>query len=418
VTPGSSAWARRGLLAAVLIGAAVIPGHASGSASRSCRQPRCGTSGTIQWVQPLPGSWTAQNGPDGTVLSHGQAYAAAGADLAAVGLGLTISGYGIRAGHPFWATTLTGFPAGSSIVSVRAWPDVVTAGVAVPAAGTRAAARAEVVLAAQTGRRIRAYPAAAYGGAVFANAARSVIVGVRSVTSYANATGKVIWSRPTGRVAQAWRVDQGELFVTVAAGGYLGTAPVTALRRISLRTGAQRLIRPAQGPFTGALSEAADGVLLFTGSGGLSAYSGETGQLLWRRQRGVVPETMDPIRQTLYVTAGSALLGLDPQTGARIRDTSVPGSSGVYGVRDGVAFGLDQGAGGVGWGYDLARRRVIWTTPAVPWPHYFVDLSGIGGSTDPASSTVLVTSCAKLGSAPASGAGLACLRPELVAIRR
>jgi hypothetical protein len=91
---------------------------------------------------------------------------------------------------------------------------------------------------------------------------------------------------------------------------------------------------------------------------------------------------------------------------------------------------MDQGAEGVAWGYDIARQRVVWTTPQLPWPHYFVDLSGIGGSADPASSTVLITTCAQLGSSrtplagsggPGGGAaqdGQACLRPELVAIHR
>jgi hypothetical protein len=416
VRRGASALARRGLLAAVLIGAAVIPGHASGSASRPCPAPRCGNAGTIRWTRPLPGSWITLNGPDGTVAAHGQAYAAVGGDLAAVGLGMTIYGYGVRAGHPLWTATLSGFPAGSSIVSVRAWQSVITAGVAVPGGRTQAG-REEVVLSARTGRRIRAYRAATYGGAVAADAVRSVIVGASSVTSYDNATGKVIWNRPTGRVAQAWRISQGELYVTVAAGGYLGTAPVTALRRISLRTGQERLVRPAHGPFTGSLSGAADGVLLFSGDAGVSAYSGGTGQLLWQRP-GAGPETVDPARQTLYVTAGSALLGLDPRTGARIRRASVPGAAGVYGVLDGIALGLDQGAGGVAWGYDVTMRRVVWTTPAVPWPHYFVDLSGIGGSANPVSSTVLLASCARLSTASASGTGQACLRPELAAVRR
>jgi outer membrane protein assembly factor BamB len=413
----SSTWARRGILAAVLIGAAVIPGHAASSASRSCAQRRCGTAGAIRWVRRLPGAWTAQSGPGGTVLSIGQAHAAAGGNIAAVGLGLTIYGYDAGTGAPLWTTTLDSLPAGASIASVRAWQSVVTAGVTVPRAGAGALSRLEVVLAARTGQRIRAYPAAVYGGAVAAGAARSVIVGTRSVTSYDNATGKVIWSRPTGRIAQAWRVDSGELYVTMAAGGYLGTAPVTALWRISLRTGARRVIRPAHGFFAGTLSGAADGEVLFSAASGLSAYSGDSGRLLWQRP-GVVLDTMDLARQTLYVTVGSTLIGIDPRTGRRIRHTSVPGSSGVYGVRDGVALGLDQGARGVAWGYDVARRRVIWTTAAVPWPHYFVDLSGLGGSADPASGVVLLTSCAKLGTASASGSGRVCLRPELVAIRR
>jgi hypothetical protein len=92
VTHGPPACARRVILAAVLIGAAVIPGHAVGSASRSCPERRCRTAGTIRWIRRLPGSWTAQSGPGGTVLRRGQAYAAVGGNLAAVGMDLTIYG--------------------------------------------------------------------------------------------------------------------------------------------------------------------------------------------------------------------------------------------------------------------------------------------------------------------------------------
>ncbi len=284
-----------------------------------------------------------------------------------------------------------------------------------PGAGHRPAN--EVILAAATGRQIRAYPAAAYGGTAAADGARSVIVGTRSVTSYDNATGKVIWRLPTGSAAQAWRVDEGELYVTVAAGGYLGTAPVNrtaadqpAHRGAPADPARPRVLRRVPAPAR------PTGCCCSRDHAGLSAYGGTSGRLLWLRP-GVVPQTVDPVRQTLYVTAGSALIGLDSRTGARIKGAYVPGSSGVFAVQDAVAIGLDQGARGVAWGYGVARRRVIWTSPPVPWPHYFMDLSGIGGSADPASGTVLLTACAKLGSAPASEAGQPCLRPELVAVR-
>ncbi len=83
------------------------------------------------------------------------------------------------------------------MVSVRAWTGVLTAGVSVPdAAGGQY--REEVVLSAATGEFIRVYPAAVYGGAVWADAARTVIVGTTAVTSYVNATGQ-------GRLAGADR---------------------------------------------------------------------------------------------------------------------------------------------------------------------------------------------------------------------
>jgi hypothetical protein len=122
----------------------------------------------------------------------------------------------------------------------------------------------------------------------------------------------------------------------------------------------------------------------------------------------------------------------------------------VYVVRDGVALGLDQGAGGDAWGYDVGAQRVTLAAPGLPWPHYFVDPDGVGGSADPASDLVVIAACTQLGparpvpvptptpalsvpgpqapgSAPATPgagasppaspqAGQACLRPELVAL--
>ena len=116
------------------------------------------------------------------------------------------------------------------------------------------------------------------------------------------------------------------------------------------------------------------------------------------------------------------MTGVDPQTGIRIARMSAPGSSDLYAITGRIALGLDLGALGDAWGYDIATRRVIWTTPPLPWPHYFVDLSGIGGSADPRSSTVLLSSCAALGPAPSwrnrGRPGTPCARPELVAVNR
>ncbi|MGH3273843.1 MAG: PQQ-binding-like beta-propeller repeat protein, partial [Streptosporangiaceae bacterium] len=292
---------RRGFLAVVLAGAVLVPGRASSVARRGCDAAACGRhSGTIRWTRDLPGSWVAQGGTQGTSLATGQAYAGVGGGVAAVGFGDTVAAYRLTNGRPLWTATLGDFPAGSAIGSVRAWDGVVTAGMSVPGATGGVTHRDEVVLSAATGRRVRAYPAAAYGGAVFADAASVVIVGTTAVTSYANATGKVRWRVPTGPVAQAWRVSGLELFVTVAKGGYLGSAPVTALRRIDLLTGKQKILAQAGGlPFTGALSGAIGGSVLFSGAGGLQAYSGMNGRLLWRRAR-VVLEAADRVRQTLY----------------------------------------------------------------------------------------------------------------------
>ena len=96
----------------------------------------------------------------------------------------------------------------------------------------------------------------------------------------------------------------------MAAGGYLSGKPVRALRRISLRTGRQRLIRPPGRSFHGVLSRAFDGVVLFTDARGTVAYSGATGMKLWRRH-GAVPENADPADALLYLADGGTLRGRD-----------------------------------------------------------------------------------------------------------
>ncbi len=405
----------------MLAGATFIPGYAVGSPSPPCPARSCPPQGAIRWIRRLAGSWLAEGGILGTVPAAGQAYVSAGPQVAAVGYGMDVYGFDVRTGRPLWTAVLAGFPPGAAIVSVRSWQRVVTAGVDFTGAGNGGTVRDEVVLSGQTGQRLRGYPATAYGGAVAADRARTVIVGNTSVTSYDNASGRPLWTRPTGAVPQAWRVDGRNLLVTVAVGGYLSTAPVTALRRINLTTGAERLIRPPHGSFDGTLSAALDGVALFSGSAGLSAYSEATGQLLWQRH-GALPQGEDLVSKILYVSSGTGLTGLNPRTGAVVRGTSVPAASSFYGIRDGVALGLDQGSGGDAWGYDVAQRRVVWTTPSLPWPHYFVDLSGIGGSADPSSDTILLAVCAAVGATvstgTAAGNGQVCRRPELVAISR
>jgi outer membrane protein assembly factor BamB len=284
----------------------------------------------VRWIRPLPGTWVAAISGLGTVpagpAGSGQAYAAAGSSVAAVGFGMTVYAYSARDGHPMWRTRLTGFPAGSQIVSVRVWPGVVTAGVAGarPARGTGTAQRA-VVLRAGGGRQLRSFPAAPFGGAITANSAATVVIGPASVTSYDNASGQVRWARAASR-AQGWQKAGGYLYLTVAAGGPLGSHPVTGLRRISLRTGAERYIRVRPGRFAGRLGAVLDGVLLFSGGQGVTAYSVSTGTLLWRRT-GAVPESVDPVRGLFYLTVGSMLTGVQPWTG-RV-EARVPGAAGA-----------------------------------------------------------------------------------------
>ncbi|MGH3273967.1 MAG: hypothetical protein ACRDNZ_06520, partial [Streptosporangiaceae bacterium] len=122
------------------------------------------------------------------------------------------------------------------------------------------------------------------------------------------------------------------------------------------------------------------------------------------------------VRQTLYVAGGNSVIGLDPLTGRVVASAATLGAAGLYAVSGGVALGLDEGALGDAWGYQLATRRVIWTAQAVPWPHFFVDLSDIGGSANPAGGSIVLAACARLGASTSSGTAPPCLHPELVAV--
>jgi hypothetical protein len=411
------------LLAIVLVGAAVIPGRASSLQSQHCTGQRCSPAGSVLWTRALPGSWIAQSGGSGTVTDRDASYAAVGSGVAAVGSGTAVTGYDLNTGKWLWHIGLTGIPAGSAIVSVRAFSSVVAVGV-VPPAGQGGAERDEVILAAATGRQIRIYPAAAYGGAVEADAASTVIVGSTAVTAYANGTGRVLWRRPIGSGAQTWRVSGQDLYVTEGSGRDAAAAGVSAVRRISLLTGTQRVIRPRSSEFAGTLSGAIDvaqprghqptEVLLFSGSNGVAAY-GLTGKRLWHNPSAVL-ELADAGQGVVYLASGSWLTGIDAQSGAVVSRAAISVAASLYWVKDGVALGLDQNALGEAWGYDLSTRRVVWTSAALPWPHFFVDLSGLGGSASRANDIALLATCAAVGVAASATAAPACARPELAAV--
>jgi outer membrane protein assembly factor BamB len=359
----------------------------------------------------------AQDGVGGTAPASGDAYVGVTTSIAVLGYGTSVSAYAARTGAPAWDTALAGLPPGAAIVSVRAWPAIVAVGVQAPTA-QGGQSRSEVILSAATGAQIRTYPAAPFGGAVRADRVSTVIVGPSAVTSYANATGRVLWRRAIGKVAQTWKVDGPYLYVAETAGGYLSSSPVTALRRIDLRTGAERAIRPAGAAFAGSLAGAVGGVVLFSASAGLSAYSAQTGELLWPR-RSAVLELIDQSPQVVYVSTGNAIVGLDANTDEPVgRPVSQLGES-LYAIRNGVALGLDQAQGGLGeaWGYDMATRKVVWTSPSLPWPHFFVDPAGLGGSMGPPGGITVLTTCAAQGSAGTGNTPARCARPELAAIR-
>jgi len=376
----------------------------------ACRGCRAQSATTQRWAVPLAGVWTAgaAGGADGTVPATGQAYVAVGGGIAVLGGGLTLTAFALRDGTELWQVTLTA-PAGAAIMSVRAWPGVVTAGI-LSADGRR---RTEAVIDAAAGRQLRRYSAAVFGGAVAASPASTVIVGPTAVTSYDNGTGRARWRRTTG-TDRSWRADGQTLYVAESAGGYLGSSPVTALRVINLQSGAERTLgSPLGHPFSGTLAIASGGAVLFASASGVTAYSGSTGDALWA-MAAAVPEGADPVADLVYLTsAGSTLTGVDPLTGVvknSVSGSTSGGSAGMYVVRGGLALGLDSGANGAAWGYNVAAGRVTWTSPALPWPHYFSDLSGLGGSADVSGDVVVVTDCPKLATS-----AKVCTDPELVA---
>jgi hypothetical protein len=252
-----------------------------------------------------------------------------------------------------------------------------------------------------------------FGGAVAASLATTVVVGRSGVTSYDNKSGHVRWYHATGQ-NQSWRADGTTLYVTRSAGGYLGSSPVTALQVMNLQSGAERpLSSPLGRPFSGTLAAAVNGVALFASATGVTAYSGSTGGALWWKA-GSAPEGIDPAQGLVYLmSAGGTLTGVDPLTGqvkTSVSGSGANGASELYVVRGGVALGLDGGANGDAWTYDVAAGRVTWTSSSLPWPHYFSDLSGLGGSAAVSGGgDVVVAACPQL-----SSAGL-CPDPELVA---
>jgi hypothetical protein len=404
--------ARRILLACVLLAVLLFPvtGLVSGGQPQQAACRGCASvppAVAQRWAVPLPGAWLAGSG--GTAPAIGQAYVAVGDGIAAVGDGLTLTAFALGNGRQLWQTTLDG-PAGGSIVSVRAWPGAVTAGILAADGQTRT----EAVVAAASGAQLRHYPAAVFGGAVAASLATTVVVGRKGVTSYDNKSGHVRWYHATG-LNQSWRVDGTTLYVTESRGGYLGSSPVTALQVMNLTSGAERpLTSPLGQPFSGTLAAAADGVALFASATGVTAYSGSTGAALWSKA-GSVPEGADPAQGLVYLTsAGTTLTGVDPLTGQVKTSVSGSGADGadqMYVVRGGVALGLDGGANGDVWGYDVAAGRVTWTSSSLPWPRYFSDLSGLGGSAAVSndSDVAVIAACPQLSSAGP------CPDPELVA---
>jgi hypothetical protein len=412
--------ARRVVLALTLLVVVLIPLPVLASDTRP-KPPACAGSACHaqrvfpqRWLAKLPGTWAAGTGPEttgdgGTVPVNGlAAYVAVGGGLAVVGTGLSLTAYTLDHGKQRWQTTLAA-PLGTVIVSVRAWQGVITAGLLAPGGH----ARSEVVVNAVTGAEMRHYPAAVFGGAVAASSATTVVIGGATVTSYNNATGRVRWQRAiTG--GQSWQADGETLYVAETSGGDVSSFPVTALKVINMETGTERVLSsPLDEPFSGTLALAADGSVLFASPTKVTAYSGWTGGEIWDKD-GAVPEGTDPATKEIDLTAANGtLIGVDPATGnvrASLPAGTATGTAAVYVVRHGVALGLDSGANGTAWGYDMAKGRVTWTSQPLPWPHFFSDVSGLGGSAAASGNLVVVTACLHLAATP----GI-CADPRLVA---
>ena len=455
VARGPATWAKRAFVAIVLVGAAVIPGRANSGQPQHCAGVRCRTAGSILWTAGLPGLWLAQPGVSGTVPAKVGAYAATGGGVAVIGAGTGVTAFDERTGKRLWRVALTGVPAGSAVVGVRAFQQVIAVGVAPPArlaasqrqskrsgksrAGASrhvpsGASRYEIMLSAATGRQIQIYPAATYGGAVAADSGRTVIVGTDGITAYANATGRVRWSRAIGSAGQAWRVTGDTIYL---AGTSARGAGQTTLRRINLQTGAEVELTvsalagsaPGLAPIApGSLSDAAGNVVLFSGAAGVAAYDGNTGKLLWCKANSPscakgsrtfadveLADTGKPA--SAYLASGNRLLGVNMANGKRLGSAPISVASSLYAVTGGVALGLDEDGLGEAWGYKLSTRRIVWTSASLPWPHYFVDLSGLGGSISAGSTVALLATCAEAGAALNATSGPVCRRPELEAIR-
>jgi len=156
---------------------------------------------------------------------------------------------------------------------------------------------------------------------------------------------------------------------------------------------------------------------VFSSARWATAYSGSTGERLWHYPN-VLPDTVDAVAGRLYLISGNTLIGVNPQTGTALARVNAASSSRLYGVREGAVLGIDQGGLGKAWAYDIAAQRVLWTSRPLPWPHYFVDLSGIGGSAPPGEDAVLLAVCGQVGPQPAGTAAPPCARPELAVVNR
>ena len=295
-------------------------------------------------------------------------------------------------------------------MSVRTWPGEVTAASPTPGPGIWSAPRWSI--SGLTGTESGRYPAAVFGGAVGGSALYTVIVGPTAVTSYDNATGRVRWRLATGPVPQAWRTDGRD----AVRGRIRRRVPGFGAGH---RAAPDRPARPARRSSSGRWRDSRSPARSAPRSTAWCCSPRGRGDRVRRHDRSVAVVHRRGGARGLPTRAaadlpdpGSNLIAVDPLTG---QVTATVSGSAVTGRRactwSGTVWrsGSTRAPNGDAWGYDIGAQRVTLAAAGLPWPHYFVDLSGVGGSADPASNLVVIAACTQL--APSSPA-----RPEPIPV--
>ena len=353
------------------------------------------------------GRGTSVPGLTGTVPASGLAYASVGDGVAAVGVGLTVYGYSSRdrragvAGH---ADRLPG----------------------------RCRHRVRAHLAGR-GNRGRLLPARGQPGAPSAPRWSSPMRRARPDRDRPVPGGHVRrGGRRAARIHRRRRRHRGDELrqrdgaCPLAAAHRPGRAGVAYRRQLALRGRISRRVR-GLGPGHRAAPDR-------PGHGGRAHRPAARGPLVRRhaqhrlRRRGAVllggrgdrvrrhhrsPAVVQPpgpCRKAPTTVRAGSTSPRDPTWSASTRKPAgsrrppqAPRSTGRPGCTwSGAAWrsGSTRAGTGMPGAYDLAVQRVTLAAAGLPWPHYFVDLGGVGGSADPASDLVIIAACTQL--APSS----------------
>ena len=152
----------------------------------------------------------------------------------------------------------------------------------------------------------------------------------------------------------------------------------------------------------------------------MTAYSSRTGTLEWRVTLTGFPAGAAIVSVRAWPGEVTAGVSYRPAGGApRRTEVALSGTDGTpfgrypAGAFGGAVAGSQQDTVVVGngdaWGYDLAVQRVTLAASGLPWPHYFVDLSGVGGSAAPAGNLVIIAACRQLAPVPSASPGTSAL---------